>query len=496
MKAQAWLGVLEKSTADNYLLVAHFVQSGAMMLHLDLTGVKPRVLQFSFIKSDPSMTEQEKKNGFLDFLSHLKTKKFPPVALTWPEGMTFRQLEMSSMPPEDLVKAIEWDLKKKYYFNPEENSLGFSEVMDIETAEGPEKLFNIFYCEKNATFTRLSFMQELGLEIRSVIPSQAALSSFVWEAEPSPENDILVCERDGTFVRILVSRASRSMLVRQVTLIPQESNVTDEILKKIADEIKKTVDFYESQKYSRPIAKAVLMGAWEDEERVRAFLGQQMEIKVERLDMGSYFSETLGLEDKEFMKNNGGFFAASLGAVLLKDESMNLVPTDIKSKNRERRLQRWVNLALLGVGSLLFLVVIGISMGAQLIKKQMQVLEKEHGEISQKKKIFEDILGLEQVRRTIFRGEVYSPSLLKELSYRTPAIITLNEMQYIRQEGTCILRGEIPDSARENVKSVTQYAANLNESPFFMSVSVANTNHDEEKKVLQFELNCVVRGLL
>ena len=368
--------------------------------------------------------------------------------------------------------------------------------MEIEAAEGLEKLFNIFYCEKTAALAKLSFVQDLGLEIRAIFPGQAALANFAGDAEPTPEHDVLVCELDGASVRILIVREKRNMLVRQVALGTQESNFTDEILKKIADEIKKTIDFYESQKYFRPVSKVLLAGSWEDEERVRAFLDQHLETKIVRPDMGPYLSDALSEEDKQFILGHGDIFSAALGASFLEEEGMNLVPIDIKNKNRERRFYRWLDLLLLGLGVFLFLVVVGTSVSTQVIKNQKRGLEKEHEEITLKKQEFETILGLEKVRRAIFKGEVYTPSLLKELSYRTPAIITLTELQYSRQEGVLLLRGEIPDSARENVKSVTQYAANLAESPFFTAVNVANTNRDEEKKVLQFELNCVVKGLL
>lgn len=496
MKPSALLGMLEKRAVDNESLVLHFTHFGAMFLHLNLSAGRPEILHFSLVKVDPSMTEREKRNGFLDFLMLLKIKKYPRVEIVWADGMTFRQLEIPPMPPDDLMRAIEWDLKKQYYYNPEENLIGFSEVMEVEGAEGPEKLFSVFYCEKNAASARLSFVQNLGLEIQAMIPSQVALANFVSEAHPLPEHDVLICEMDGPLVRILITRDNRAMLVRQVTLGPQEISFTDEILMKITEEIKKTIDFYESKKNFRSVGKVVLTGMLEDEERVHAFLSRHMEAQVTRVDIESYLSGELDEEDKQFAKNNAGLFAAALGSVFFKEDTINLVPADIKTKNKEKRFQRWLNLALVGTAFLLFVVFLSMTAITRFVTSRMRILEKEYEEINRKKNIFESVLGMEKTRRAFFEGEVYSPALFKELSYRTPAIIMLNEMQYDRQEATLILRGEISDTSGENTKSVTQYAANLSESPFFTSVVVSNTYRDEEKKSLQFEVRCAVKGLL
>ncbi len=504
MKTQTLAGMLEKlasktvkkNAVDNESLVIHFTSFGTLLLHLNISEEMPKIRRFSMVKFDPTLTEQEKQNGFLNFLSPLKTKKYPRATLTWPDGMTFRQLEMPSMPSEDLIKAIEWDLKKKYYYNPDKNLIGFTEVMEIEGAEGPEKLFDIFYCEKKASSIRFSSVQELGLEIRAMIPSQAALGSFIGATEPSLENDVLVCELEETLVRIVIVRDKHPMLVRQVMLGSHEFNFTDEILTKIADEIKKTIDFYESQKHFRPVTKVVLVGASDDAERIHHFMSQHIETKVSLPNLEPFLSATLAAEDKKYVLDHGGLFASALGSLLVQEERLNLVPQDIKTRNRERRIHRWLNLTLLGIGLLLLGVWGVILVNMNVMKSQLKVLKNEYTVINEKKKTFENILGREKLRRSLFKGEIYSPSLLKELSYRTSAVITLNQMQYNRQEGTLILHGQISDTKRESLKSVTQYAATLAESPFFLSATVTNTNQEEENKTIRFEITCVVRGLL
>ena len=484
-----------KVSTENELLVVSFTSLGAVLLLVELNPT-PKILHLCRVNSDPSLTENEKRNGFLDFLASLKRKKYPRVALVWSDGMTHRQMSMPGMPSEDLEKAFAWELKKKYYYNPDENYFGFNEVMPVEGAEGPENLYNIFYCDKTSASSKLSFVQELGLEIRSLVPGQAALASFVGQTVPTPEGDVLVCEMDGTVVRILVVRENKNMLVRQITLGSQELHFTDEVLGKVAEEIRKTIDFYEGQKYFRPVTKIVLTGAVEDAQRVNDFLSRQLQTKVLLPVIDPTLHSGLNEEDQNLLQSQSGLFAAALGAVFVDDESMNLVPDDIKTKNRQRRMHRWLNLALLGVGGIFFLIFVGTAANTHFMKEQAKGLEKEYNHINEKKKVFEAVLTDEKVRRLVYKGSVYSPSLLKELSLRTPAIIALDEMQYSRADGTVILRGQVNDAKRESLKSVTQYATTLSESQFFLSATVSNSSRDEENKVLIFEITCVLRGLL
>ncbi len=489
-------GVFGKNSADNELLTVAFTSQSITLLHLELGVPRPKILRYSVIRQDASTSESERKTSIVDFLSSLKNKRFPDVAVTWSDGMTFRQLNMPKMPIEDLEKAFFWDLKKKYYYNQDENYFGYSEVMSVEGAESAEKLYNVYYCDKKSAAIWLSFVQNLGLEIRSLVPGQASLACFVAEAEPTPESDVLICELEDGLLRILVVRENHNMMVRQVVLGAAEPHLTDEILTKITDEIKKTIDFYESQKYFRPVEKVVMVSDAGDMERVHQFMTQHLDTKVVPLNIEPFLSSALKPDQKNYLINHPSVVASGLGAALLGDGRINLVPEEIKKKNRQRRSNKLLNFSLFGLGFLLFLVVVGATLHSDTLKAKLDIFKKQSQEIDEKKKSFESILYKEKARRRLFKGEIYFPSLLKELSYRTPTPITLTDIDYSAQAGNLTLRGQISDVTRESAKNVTQYATNLTDSPFIASAAVTSSYQDEEKKLLQFEIVCDVKALL
>ena len=169
----------KKSAVDGERIAIEWTGSGAVLLHLDVTS-SPKIKRFARIKFDSAMTEAEKRNAFSQFISPVSGKNRPKAVLCWAEGMTFRQLALPEMPHEDLVKAMDWELKKKYYFNPDENLLGYKEVMTLKGEESVEKIYGIFYSETKTALPRLDFAFGLGLEVLSLVPNSAAAARFVF----------------------------------------------------------------------------------------------------------------------------------------------------------------------------------------------------------------------------------------------------------------------------------------------------------------------------
>jgi len=78
-----------------------------------------------------------------------------PKPVEKPKSADLEPSSLPEMPQEDLVKALEWDLKKKFFFNSEENLFGFKEAAAVEGEGGAEKIYTVFYCENKTALPRL-----------------------------------------------------------------------------------------------------------------------------------------------------------------------------------------------------------------------------------------------------------------------------------------------------------------------------------------------------
>ena len=350
---------VKKGAADNELIVIDWLASGAVLLDLDISS-SPKIKRLCHLQFDGTLTEGERRNAFLQFISVPGRKHLPKAVLLWSDGMIFRQLSVAPMPEDDLLRAFAWDLKKKYFFNPEDNLLGYKAVMDVEGAEGQEKLYDIFYCENKIALPRLDFVLGLGLEIIALMPSSVALAKFTSKNEPLPGKDTLICELTEGAARILVARDSQVMLTRNVTIGSPETSFEDDMLSRVADEIHKTIDFFEGQKFSRPIGKVFFSGSGCQTARVLDFMTPKLSIPAVVPDLGDLLSGELDESDKLLVSSCPGLFAVSVGGAMALDDTLNLVPDGIKTKNRQKKAQRWLNLGLLGLG-LIFSFIVGVS---------------------------------------------------------------------------------------------------------------------------------------
>ena len=486
---------IRKKALDASRLVIDMSPTGALLMEVDLSSAAPKVRRFASIELDASLTEAERKNAFSDFLLPLKRGDPPNTTFCWSEGMTFRQLSLPEMPTEDLLKALLWELKKKYYFNPDENLFGYKEVMDVEGAEGPEKLYSVFYCEKKSMLPRLGFVQSLGLEVDCFVPGPVALAAFAAASgEALADKEMVVCHLSEAVARILVVRAESNLLVRHVTLGVSEGVWPDETLSRLVEEIRKTIDFYESQKFARAVGKVLFTGSGPEPARLVAFMASNLGLPVALPNLESYLPGTAG-EQKDPAYSNPGFLCTALGAALVHDETLNLVPSDIKNKNLERKMHRWLTLALVGFGVVLFCVTGLTALNVHWTKGRLKTLESEYAHLQQDRKALEELLDREKLRRAALEGDIPLAAFLKDLSLRAPSMVALQELRYNRQEGSVTLKGIAADAKREGSRTVSQFTASLTGSAFYKTAEARGVEQDEENKAVKFQIEGTVKGL-
>ena len=489
------LKTARKSSVDTELIVIDWAEEGSLILHVDISGT-PRILRYVRLKFDASMSLTDRRAAYVQFLSTLPEKKFPKVILTWSEGMTFRQLQLPSMPPEDLLKALDWDLKKKYYFNKEENLLGYQEVMAVEGEEGSERLFSVYYCENKIAIPRLDFVFGLGLQVQAVIPGPVALAHLVAVGSlPGDDKDVLVCELRENIARIVVAHGKNTMLVRNLPFVVSDGIVLDEVLGRIADEIKKTIDFYEAQKNSRPIAKLIFVGEKCEQGRILDFMTPKINLPIEIPPIDKYFSGAIDPTEREWAVSQSGCFSAAIGAALVPDDTMNLVPMDVKIKNRQGRLNRLLNLALIGFGVFLMLWTAFTGIQGNWIKSRLTSIRADHETLKAEEKVLQTLLDRSRIHRTALKGDAPLHALLKDISLRAHGSIVFKTIEFGRADDNLTLSGEVLDPKRDGSKTLSQFVASLNASPFFANVSIANQQEDEAAKSLSFEISATVKGM-
>lgn len=476
-------------------LVFHFSSSGLLVLLTEGGSDIPRAKNFLRLDTDASKPDPERAKALSDYLASLGLRSAPRVIVVSSEGVVFRQLTMPAMPDSDLKPAVAWELKKKYFLNPDEQLVGILGVYDSDSEEGPLKLVNVFHTEKKAALDRLSIVSALGYQIQAFWPGPAALSRLAASQAGKEESDLLIVDMAGPSIRITAVQKGVTMLSRVIQSGVPGPHLPDTVFPKVAEEIGRSIEFYEMQKFARPVAHIFVVGTGFNAETLCAFLSSKFSQRVTPIDGARYLSEGLSDEQRAALTSQPGQFAEAFGALAVREETLNLLPDEIHAHNRRRQIDQSMRKVLLVTATVLGFWVAWVGVQAQILSAQLGFADKEWQEIQTGKSAFTDIMNREKQRQAAAKGAIDMPALLKELSRLTPSPIVLDAMTFSRDNGAFQLSGFVQDLGGEHVKIVTQYVTNLNASPFFKSVTLGQTMEDAGEGRVRFQVDAVPKGL-
>ena len=536
-----------KTAETKDVLVFDFGKKSVLISHIG-TGVsgRPQIISVSKVVFSEEASTEEKKEALRAKLPSFDPKNPPEVKVTWEEGMVFRQVLLPDMPDADLKKAFQWEMKEKYFLNEDENLIGSECAVNLEHPDGvKEKFFSVFYCDKKTAMERIALVSGLGLPVSALVPGQAALARILGNFE-EPDKDLLVCDIGFANARILALHQKKNVLSRTVLLGGQaltemmtgsftegdqrrqfSAQEAEEIkvsegcqnpqasfiglvrpyLDKMAVEIKRSVDYYEGQKYAKPISKVLFSGGGSDLKGLTGFMKSFLGIPVEMPDPREFLSAQMAEDQKKAAEKEFGSLLASLGAADFDAGSpLNLLPQEIKFKDREKK--KMMSLRIAAFMSIIVVSYLAVTTFYELrvIRSQIRTAAVQLKEISRVIDFLGTIASQDRVMRSALKNDLSHPAFFKTLSVLTPEGVTVEEMTFVREKNSFLLTGSMNASGRTNVKIIAQFISDLQKTPFFKEVTLVRTFKDKASEtgeeasakdsMLKFELKCQTKGLL
>lgn len=519
---------------DNELIVFDFGQTSTRILVLEAAGKSVRVRDFSVVPHQRHVSDEERKPALRSALAGLKVKPGARAVLTWENGLVFRQLALPDMPADDLQKAFLWEMKEKYLFSGEESFYASEVAVETNNEDGSrEKIYNVFYSDRKSVSDRVELVESLDCRVSAVVPGQAAVAALVGGAGIDPGRDVLIFDLGSQSARVLVVRDGRNTLSRTVLLggqaltdmmtagffdtqgnrvqlgpaeaealkvaegaqNPQAAHISllRPYLEKVVSEIKRSVDYYEGQRYARPIVKAVFTGGGSGLKGLLNYMGRFLGLEVAALVPENFASSSMPLEKKAEFAANFTSLVAGIGAGF--ESTLNLLP------RRQAPSGRRVS----GVSVRLLVVVAAVLIGfwntltflqVRLASSQLGALSAEAKESSRISALVADIESQQLFMRAALRGDLSHPSLLKALSRVTPDSMTIDKISFNREEGVLSIEGTVESSGRGEVKVIAQFITDILKTPFFKDATLTNTTPDEPAHRLRFQVKCLTEGVI
>ncbi|GEM_PF-1064932 len=543
---QASRGSKSKAPLNHNALVFDFGKKSVLIVHLDTAVTdKPQILNYSRVSLPDEASVLEKKEAIRAKLPTFDSKSPPDVRVTWEEGMVFRQVNLPDMPDSDLKKALSWELKEKYFLNDDESFIGSECAQTLDLAEGTkEKFLSVFYCDKKSAMEKINLITGLGLEVSCLVPSQAAQAQALGSSET--DHDILLFDIGYANARILAVHQKKNMLSRTVVLGGQTltemmtasyMNNDQEIrlsleeseklkvaegcenpqapfiplvrpyLEKIVTEIKRSVDFYDGQRFAKPISKIVFTGGGSCLKGLVGFMKSFLGLPVEQPNPEAFLSARMTDDQKASVRDQFPCFTASIGTACFEANSaLNLLPQEIKFKDRGRTKKMSLRLAAFATLTVLGYLVATTAFELCVTRIKLHTASVETKEISRLLEYLATIQSQDLVIRSAIKNDISHPGLFKTLSRLTPLGVSLQELAFNRENNSLIITGSMNAAGTTNVKIIAQFITELQNTPFFKEVTLARTTKESESpggetkkskpQTLEFELHCITKGRL
>jgi len=525
---------MTRSSAAGETLVFDFRQKATLILLVEFSSGSPRVRPFAVVPEASLALDEDRRGRFRSALDGFALTGRPAAVLTWEEGILFRQLALPEMPPEDLKKAFLWEMKEKFAFDDRESQFAYDRVAESELAEGRETFYSVFYADRSLVDHRVRFVQSLGFDVAAVVPAPVALAHLAAAEIPGSGRDTLVFDVGYLSARVFVTHGTKNMLARTVLLggqqltelltapfvrdghrvqlppaeaealkvregaeDPQAAHIglLRPYLEKIVAEIKRSVDYYETQKYSRPIGTVLFTGGGSNLKGLKAFMSQFLGLEIASFDPSRYAAPALAAGLRKSFEEGFGTFAAALGAVTAASGTVNLLPTELQNPRKTETRRISLRMATFAVASVFLVLDAWAFARYRAVRSELAAVESEWKEIARVHALLGDIEAQQGFIRAALKGDLSHPALLKELTRLTPAAVLLDEIEFSREAQILRVRGAVTGAGKNDVKVIAQFIGSLLGSPFFKDATLVSSDQDSAG-LSRFEIRCVTSGIV
>lgn len=436
------------------------------------------------------------------------------------------------MPKQELRAAIKLEAANYFPFPLEDTFLDY-EILEEFIDKGVRKYEILTAVSPKETINRyLTLLRKAGITAAALVPSCCALQKLVERCYAEGENkvscfidigarntELIICRgKNLQFSRKIplsgedFSKAMTGMLVsdrgktelaiteaekiKKEVGIPAEGEAklidnkisTTQILallraplEQFTSEIERCFDYYREEKHGEKVDSIVLLGGGASLFGLNVFLSRSLSLPVE---IGNPLEKVKKISDSvvDDKYNISHYFGAALGAGLSQARGINLMPPEIKESGA-RTFKRTVwETAAVSVSLVLIFIYTGMRIQLGNFYKRVLVSSQEYSSLApQLAKVKEHSLAVE-----ILADEPFWDDIFMEISGIIPAKVYLTDLAM--REGSVIMKGKI---LGQDVMPLSNFILAL-EKGLFANIKLVKTKNLEEKKEIEFELNCSV----
>ncbi|MBU1006985.1 MAG: pilus assembly protein PilM [Candidatus Omnitrophica bacterium] len=422
------------------------------------------------------------------------------------EQLIVKRLSLPFMPVEEIEEALRWELKEQTHSDTSRLKIKFSILGETNLKDGSRKidLIAVAYKEKSLE-VKVKELKDIGLNVQAVIPTEFSLPAYVNDSGLASSDDIAAIVDIGkssstiTIVEKQKVFFSRSIAIGGETItdammgvftsvegrmdfskekaenikreqgIPEDAKVMAmmrPILERFVTQIKRSVEYYETELNSGPVNKIILAGN-----------GARLK------GLKEYISGEIGLEVSDVLPEA----AESIGLCLIKKPEINLLPEKFKEKKGSKIKNLSFRMALVTF-ILMILSSYGLLTAESVnLKKKIMVCASHLEALRDVKDIRDEMLVFSSALNKILSGSIKAGDAMKEMSNVVPASVMLKDLLIKTDEPNIEISGVILKG-----EELSDFMALLEASPVFAKVQLVYSEKSEKypPRALVFKISC------
>lgn len=403
-----------------------------------------------------------------------------PLIISLPRGKaTCRYLKVPTQVPAEIEKIV--SLQAQHYL-PYTNDELITGYQVISSDQGGYSYLNLVIAHKKVVEPYLKIIKELKAgQVTIALSSYGLLSIFNYlrPEEPGPVMLIDIDRQQAEFAII----AQQKLLFSRYSKLDYSSPSWENLL---LEEARKSRDAYLKETFLSAPGKIVVIGCIKAYSGIAQVLAKKADIPVEVL---TYDKISMHKDVSAFIQASEYSFSGLIGLGQKNiEENLNLVPLDIKEKNKATLSKRKAFHSSLIIITTIVALFLSSLKGISNKSIYLRLLNSELSKISKDAGVLEEIeKRIELMRRNTIK-EVSIADLICELYKIMPDGVFLTNLSY--EEGAqVVLRGQAPE-----LNSVFDLVGRLERSPVFrrfnIKVRYATQKTASTAPLVDFEVIC------
>ena len=412
------------------------------------------------------------------------------IVISIPRNLvTVRNLQLPTADPHELKEMIDLQAAKQTPYAKEEIIADFQVVR-----RSPEGYTDVVLITTHRSVSNrcLKILDDFHLKAAGIrLSSHGVLSS--WQLMRGATRDeergpTAVLDIDSNFSDFLVTRSGAVTFTKALSIGSAKLAEEENEIEKLAEEIQRAVDIYESERVGQGITKLVVTGAEVDLARLIPSLTAKLRLPVQRVSLVERLPGAREAMDLPEAQRGSVSFAAVLGlAWNAESAGIDLTPQEVRLREAlEHKGRAIMVMGILGVSILTALT----ALVSQHVYFKKQYLEQLDGEISRTQQAVNDVEALKKklkIIRAAERLENSSLEILSVLHRSTPPEIYLRTIAF-EEQSQVVLKG-----MTQKMSTVFEFVSTLEKLPNFRQVKTKNATRSGSKDgsdEIEFEITC------